>query len=150
MNLYGNETSPYVRKVRVLALEKGIDCPLVKVDYADPASPVHVHNPLGKIPVMALNDGSALYDSPVIVEYIDSLKVPALIPAGGEARWQVLRWQALADGMMTPPWRACWNCAARRSSRPRRACRNRKPRSRAGSIGPRPRCATNTGWSKNG
>ncbi len=100
MKLYGNETSPYVRKVRVLALEKGIDCPLVKVDYADPASPVHVHNPLGKIPVMALNDGSALYDSPVIVEYIDSLKVPALIPAGGEARWQVLRWQALADGMI--------------------------------------------------
>lgn len=100
MKLYGNETSPYVRKVRVLALEKGIDCPLVKADYADPASPMHALNPLGKIPVMERDDGSALYDSPVIVEYLDSQKAPALIPATGESRWQVLRMQALADGMI--------------------------------------------------
>ncbi len=100
MKLYGNETSPYVRKVRVLALEKGIDLPMVKADYADPASPVHVHNPLGKIPVLERDNGTALFDSPVIAEHIDSLKAPALTPASGEPRWQVLRWQALADGMI--------------------------------------------------
>lgn len=100
MKLYGNETSPYVRKVRVLALEKGIDCPLVKADYADPASPVHKLNPLGKIPVLEQNDGSGLIDSPVIAEYIDSLKAPALIPANGDSRWQALHIQALADGMV--------------------------------------------------
>jgi glutathione S-transferase len=100
MKLYGNETSPYVRKARVLALEKGIDCPLVKADYADPASPVHRLNPLGKIPVMEMADSAPLYDSPVIVEYLDSLKAPALIPAAGEPRWQALRMQALADGMV--------------------------------------------------
>jgi len=100
MKLYGNETSPYVRKVRVMALEKGIDLPLVKADYADPASPVHALNPLGKIPVLERDSGTAVFDSPVIVEYVDALKAPALIPAGGESRWQVLRWQALGDGMI--------------------------------------------------
>ena len=100
MKLYGNETSPYVRKVRILVMEKGIDCGLVKADYVDPASPVHVHNPLGKIPVLERSDGSTLFDSPVIVEYLDSLKTPALIPASGEPRWQVLRMQALADGLL--------------------------------------------------
>ncbi len=100
MKLYGNETSPYVRKVRVLALEKGIDCPLVKAEYTDPASPVHKLNPLGKIPVLERNEGSGLIDSPVIAEYIDSLKAPALIPAGGESRWQALHIQALADGVV--------------------------------------------------
>jgi len=100
MKLYGSETSPYVRKIRILAIETGVDCEFVKADLADPKSPIHALNPVGKIPVLERDDGTALFDSPVIAEYIDSLKPPVLIPAAGESRWLVLRWQALADAML--------------------------------------------------
>lgn len=100
MKLYGSPTSPYVRKTRVLLAEKGIGCEFVVVDAHAADSPVPAHNPLGLVPTVVRDDGSALFDSPVITEYLDRLKPPALIPAAGEPRWQVLRWAALADGIL--------------------------------------------------
>ncbi len=100
MKLYGSLTSPYVRKCRVLIKEKVLPCEFVVADAGGAGSPVPTLNPLGKVPVLARDDGSTLFDSPVILEYLDSLKPPALLAAGGEERWQMLRWQALADGIL--------------------------------------------------
>lgn len=118
MKLYGSETSPYVRKARVLIHEKALDCQFVVLDAWAADSKVPAMNPLGKVPVLERTDGSVLYDSPVIVEYLDTLKSPTRLPAAGEAasapslarsprlipdgeaRWIALRWQALADGVL--------------------------------------------------
>jgi glutathione S-transferase len=100
MKLYGSETSPFVRKARIVLIEKQLACDFVIALPAAPDSPLPTLNPLGQIPVLERDDGSTLFDSPIIVDYLDSLKAPALIPPNGEARWQVLRWAALADGMM--------------------------------------------------
>lgn len=100
MKLYGSLTSPYVRKVRVLLREKNISCEFVIASAADPGGPVPALNPLGKVPVLTLDNGEALFDSPVIVEYLDALTAPAWLPAPGEARWAMRRLEALADGMM--------------------------------------------------
>jgi len=100
MKLYGSLTSPYVRKCRVLIKEKALACEFVQADAGGPGSPVPALNPLGKVPVLERDDGSALFDSPVILEYLDSLKPPVLLAASGEERWQMLRWQALADGIL--------------------------------------------------
>lgn len=103
MKLYYSTTSPYVRKVRVAAIEKGLDARIERVianPWSDPAALVGV-NPLGKVPVLVADDGFVLYDSPVICEYLDSLaEGPSLIPASGSARWRVLQRQALADGIL--------------------------------------------------
>ncbi|HUO79088.1 MAG TPA: glutathione S-transferase N-terminal domain-containing protein [Steroidobacteraceae bacterium] len=103
MKLYHSPTSPYVRKVRVVAIEKGLADRIELVDavpWPDPAAVAAV-NPLGKVPALLTDDGVALYDSPVICEYLDVL-VPAapLIPRSGAGRWQVLRCQALCDGIL--------------------------------------------------
>ena len=100
MKLYGSLTSPYVRKARVLIREKNLACEFVLADAWAAESPIPALNPLGKVPVLVLDNGQTLFDSPVIVEYLDSLKPPPLLPAAGEARWQTQRWTALADGMM--------------------------------------------------
>jgi len=100
MKLYGSLTSPYVRKVRILIREKNLACEFVVADAWAADSPIPALNPLGKVPVLALDNGDVLFDSPVIVEYLDSLKAPALLPVSGAARWETLRWQALADGML--------------------------------------------------
>ena len=100
MKLYGSLTSPYVRKARVLIREKNLPCEFVVADPWAADSPIPSLNPLGKVPVLALDNGEVLFDSPVIVEYFDSLKTPALLPASGETRWQALRWEALADGIL--------------------------------------------------
>ena len=100
MKLYGSLTSPYVRKVRIMLKEKKIPCEFVIAGAADPGSPVPALNPLGKVPVLALDNCEVLFDSPVIVEYLDALETPAWLPAAGEARWAVRRLEALADGMM--------------------------------------------------
>ncbi len=103
MKLLQSATSPYARKVRIVAIEKGLGdrVELVTANpWPDPAAVVAV-NPLGRIPVLVLEDGTPLYDSPVICEYLDSL-VPAspLIPYDGPGRWLTLRRQALADGIL--------------------------------------------------
>jgi glutathione S-transferase len=100
MKLYGSLTSPYVRKVRVLLQEKNIPCEFIVAGASDPGSPVPGLNPLGKVPVLQLDNGEALFDSPVIVEYLDALSPPAWLPPAGEARWAVLRFEALADGIL--------------------------------------------------
>jgi glutathione S-transferase len=104
MKLLQSFTSPYARKVRIVILEKGISGRIV-IEAANPAGAeaetVRKANPLGKVPCLIRDDGTGLYDSPVICEYLDSLSPsPMLIPASGEARWTVLRIQALADGIM--------------------------------------------------
>ena len=90
------------RKVRVAEIETGqgdlIDWEMVVM--AERPAALAENNPLDKVPVVILDDGSQLYDSPVICEYLDSLHDgPKPIPTGGEARWEVLRLQALGDGL---------------------------------------------------
>jgi len=101
MKLRYSTTSPFVRKVHVFAIETGqIDkIELVKTNTADPASDHGRDNPLNKVPALALDDGSKLYDSRVICEYLDSHAGNKLFPASGAARWTALRRQALGDGM---------------------------------------------------
>lgn len=103
MRLLLSYTSPFARKVRIVALEKQLAdrIELIEVNVvADPNS-VIASNPLGQIPALVLEDGGPLYDSPVICEYLDSLApAPQLIPTTGPERWAVLRTQALADGVM--------------------------------------------------
>ena len=101
MKLIYSLTSPYARKVRILVIEKGLDATVEHVIASPLAEPEKVipANPLGKIPVL-LTDAGALYDSPVICEYLDSLAGGPLLPASGASRWAILRVQALADGIM--------------------------------------------------
>lgn len=101
MKLIGSDTSPYVRKVRVVMAEKKIDCQYVLEDVWSPQSRIRESNPLGKIPCLVMDDGDTLYDSRVIVEYLDNLTpVHRLIPPSGRPRIEVRRWEALADGLL--------------------------------------------------
>lgn len=100
MKLYGSLGSPYARKVRILLAEKNIPHEFIIARGSAPDSPVPALNPLGKIPTLLRDDGRALYDSPVIVEYLDSLgSGPKLIPEDFDARIEVKRWEALGDGV---------------------------------------------------
>lgn len=100
MKLLGAPGSPYVRKVRIVLEEKGIAYENVIARPSAPDSQVPQYNPLGKIPVLVRDDGRPLYDSPVIVEYLDGLKrEPKLIPDAFEDRIEVKRWEALGDGI---------------------------------------------------
>ena len=100
MKLFGSPGSPYARKVRVVLAEKQIPHEYVVARGSAPGSPVPQYNPLGKVPTLVLDDGRALYDSPVIVEYLDTMgKGPRLIPEAPAERIEVLRWQALGDGI---------------------------------------------------
>ncbi len=100
MKLIGSLTSPYVRKVRIVFLEKKveIDLELENVWAAD--TKIALNNPLGKVPCLLLEDGEAIYDSRVIAEYVDTLSpVGKLIPAGSRERATVKTWETLADGI---------------------------------------------------
>lgn len=101
MKLIGSLTSPYVRKVRVVMAEKKIDYTLVLDNVWDAGSTVQTVNPLGKVPCLVMEDGSTLYDSRVIVDYLDTLTpVSKLLPANGRERSAVKCWEALADGVL--------------------------------------------------
>ncbi|MFL6565129.1 MAG: glutathione S-transferase family protein [Burkholderiales bacterium] len=101
MKLFASLASPYTRKVRVVLAEKKIDFDVELVDVAPAENPVNAHNPLGKIPALVLDDGTALYDSRVIVEFLDHASpLNRLIPADFRERVQVRRWEALADGVL--------------------------------------------------
>jgi glutathione S-transferase len=101
MKLLSSTASPYTRKVRIVLAEKKIDCELEPVDVAPAENPVNTHNPLGKIPTLILDDGSALYDSRVIVEFLDGKSpISRLIPEELRDRVAVRRWEALADGVL--------------------------------------------------
>ncbi len=103
MKMFFRPASPFVRKVRVMAMETGLMDRIELVPLAtleDMVEQVTPHNPLGKIPTLLLEDGTELYDSPVICEYLDTLHDgEKLFPAAGPARWRALRQQALGDGL---------------------------------------------------
>ena len=100
MKLFGTSGSPYVRKVRVVLAEKRIPYDYVIDRPSLPESRVPQFNPLGKIPVLVGDDGRAVYDSVVIVEYLEGLVAePRLIPAAFNDRIEVRRWEALGDGI---------------------------------------------------
>ncbi|MBY6266003.1 glutathione S-transferase [Azospirillum sp. 412522] len=102
MKLRWSPTSPYVRKVMVVLIERGLEDRVERV-ATDPWSvdtDLPQDNPLGKVPALTLEDGTTLFDSPVIVEYLDSLGDRApLFPPTGPARWTALRQEAIADGI---------------------------------------------------
>jgi len=101
MKLFATPTSPYARKVRVMLAEKHVECEIVMVpSLAAPESPVPAHNPLGKVPTLLLDDGEGLFDSVVIVDYLDNkTPVSRLIPQDNHQRALVRRWEALGDGV---------------------------------------------------
>ena len=100
MKILGHDNSPYVRKVRIVLEEKRIPYEYVETKGSQPGSPVPEHNPLSKIPVLLNDKGKAVYDSPVIVEYLEALvPEPRLIPLELEQRVDVRRWEALGDGI---------------------------------------------------
>jgi glutathione S-transferase len=101
MKLLASLTSPYVRKVRVVLAEKKIDYELVLESPWVEGNKVSLSNPLGKIPVLILDDESTVFDSRVIAEYLDTMAPNnRLIPASGRERISVKRWEALADGVL--------------------------------------------------
>lgn len=101
MKLLGSPASPYTRKVRVVLAEKRIECEMALVDVQPVENPVNTHNPLGKIPTLLLDDGTALYDSRVIVDFLDARSpISRLIPEETRDRVAVRRWEALADGVL--------------------------------------------------
>lgn len=100
MKLIGSLASPYVRKVRVVMVEKKLDYDLILEDVWSPDTAIQQSNPLGKVPCLLMEDGGAMFDSRVIVEYLDTLTpVGKLIPALGRERAEVKSWEALADGV---------------------------------------------------
>lgn len=100
LKLIASPTSPYVRKVRIALAEKKIEYQRVDATPWDEDNPVHAWSPLGKVPVLVLDDGTPLYDSRVIVEYIDTVSpVSRLIPEPNRQRIAVKRWEALSDGI---------------------------------------------------
>ncbi len=100
MKLIITPTSPFARKVRIVMAEKRIECEFETDIPWEPDTRVPEFNPLGKVPVLVLDDGTTLFDSRVIVEYLDTISpVHRLIPEGGRPRIQVRRWEALADGV---------------------------------------------------
>ena len=100
LKLIASKTSPYARKVRVALAEKKIEYQMVESSGAPADNPLHAWNPLGKLPVLILDDGTHLFDSRVIVEYIDLVSpVSRLIPEPARQRIAVKKWEALADGI---------------------------------------------------
>ena len=101
MKLIGSLTSPYVRKVRIVFLEKKLDVDLELNNVWAADTKIGDSNPLGKVPCLISDDGDAIYDSRVIAEYADGLSpVSKLIPADNRERAVVKTWEALADGIM--------------------------------------------------
>ena len=104
MKLYWGSASPYVRKVMVTAHELGLQDSIERLDSAahpvDRDRRIQTFNPLAKVPAAMTDDGTALYDSRVICEYLDATASGGLFPAPGPARWTALRRQALADGLL--------------------------------------------------
>lgn len=101
MKLIGSLASPYVRKVRIVMAEKRLDYKLELEDVWAGKSSITEANPLGKVPCLVMEGGEAVFDSRVIVEYLDTLSpVGKLIPPLGRERIEVRTWEALADGLL--------------------------------------------------
>jgi glutathione S-transferase len=102
MKLFSSPTSPYARKVRVLIIELGLgdDIEVLSTLPMEDPQDLHAANPVGKVPTLMLSDDRALYDSPVICEYLDARKGFRFLPESGDRRWDCLRRQALGDGVL--------------------------------------------------
>jgi glutathione S-transferase len=101
MKLIGSLTSPFVRKVRVVLAEKKLDYKFDIEDVWAADTRIQEANPLGKVPCLVMEGGEALFDSRVIVEYVDTLSpVGKLLPLAGRERVEVKTWEALADGLL--------------------------------------------------
>lgn len=101
MKLIGAITSPYVRKVRIVMAEKKLDYQLLHEEVWSTQTQISEFNPLGKVPCLIMEGGEALFDSRVIVEYLDTLSpVGKLIPSSGRERAEVKTWEALSDGVL--------------------------------------------------
>ena len=101
MKLIGSLTSPFVRKVRVVLAEKKLDYKFEVEDVWAAETRIMESNPLGKVPCLVMEGGEAIFDSRVIVEYVDTLSpVGKLIPLSGRERVEVRTWEALADGLL--------------------------------------------------
>ena len=101
MKIIGSLTSPYVCKVRIVMAEKKLDYQFVSEDVWSADTRIHESNPLGKVPCLIMEGQEAVFDSRVIVEYLDTLSpVGKLIPSSGRERAEVKTWEALADGVM--------------------------------------------------
>lgn len=103
MKLYSSPPSPFGRKVKLAAALLGLSgrIEVAVTSTADPADPIRLKNPLGKIPALELDDGDVIYDSPVILEYLDHVAGGGIIiPADASRRFEVLTQAALADGIM--------------------------------------------------
>lgn len=104
MKLYYSPTSPYVRKVVILALETGLDAKIQRIPAA--TTPVAQNpdvakaNPVAKVPTLVTDDGLHLFDSRVICEYLDTLHAGRKFFPTDASRWTVLRQQALGDGLL--------------------------------------------------
>lgn len=101
MKLIGSYTSPFVRKISVLLLEKGITFEFVNEQPYNAENGVAQYNPLGKVPALLTDDGEYWFDSPIIAEYIELLGIaPAMVPREPKAALAVRQIEALADGIM--------------------------------------------------
>ncbi|QJC58135.1 putative GST-like protein YibF [Polaromonas vacuolata] len=101
MKLIGSNSSPYVRKVRIVMAEKKLDYQFLLEDVWATNTRISETNPLGKVPCLVMEGGETLYDSRVIVEYLDTLSpVGKLIPSQSRERAEVKTWEALADGLL--------------------------------------------------
>lgn len=101
MRLLSTPTSPYARKVHIALREKNLPCEIEIVDLRDPEHAGKEQNPLGKIPILLCNDGEAIYDSAVILQYLELLHPqPPLLPSDPMDKVRCLRLEALADGIM--------------------------------------------------
>jgi glutathione S-transferase len=101
MKLIGSVTSPYVRKVRVVMADKKLDYSFIQENVWAADTTIQQTNPLGKVPCLVMEDGSTLYDSRVIAEYLDTLTpVCKLLPPNGRDRAEIKVWEALADGVL--------------------------------------------------
>jgi glutathione S-transferase len=100
VKLYSSPTSPYVRKVRAAAIELGVDLELEPVAVHAIPSDYGKINPVNRIPALRLDDGSMIFDSRVICEYLDVQAGQFLLPKGGPERWRVLNLQVFGDGIL--------------------------------------------------
>ena len=101
MKLIGSYTSPYVRKISVMLLEKGIPFDFINDVPHEPGCKITQFNPLGKVPALVTDDGECWYDSPIIAQYLEQLGIaPDMLPAAPKAALKLRQIEALADGVM--------------------------------------------------
>src|SRR5580698_9785493 len=101
MKLLYTKRSPFARKVRVIALEKNITLDLIDEDLQKKSQRLLDANPLGKVPTLILDNGTTIFDSPVICRYLDTLNDEnIMLPHATRERLEVLKWEAFADDLM--------------------------------------------------